>query len=71
MMSSLRAVAGNRAQAQSKVFAVTKIDPDERCERLKHKHLNKECFKQHPELVQKNSREREKNHSKSKIRKKG
>ncbi|KAI0994578.1 hypothetical protein K3495_g13602 [Podosphaera aphanis] len=56
-MSSLRTVAGNRTQPTPRITAAAKVgtndkrDPNDYCTLCSHKHKNKQCFKQHPELA--------------------
>ncbi|KAI1001734.1 hypothetical protein K3495_g6469, partial [Podosphaera aphanis] len=58
MMSTLRVVDGHRAplpEDGTAAMAATNSGPnngpDDECKRCKHRHLNRECFKQHPELA--------------------
>ncbi|KAI1005677.1 hypothetical protein K3495_g2540 [Podosphaera aphanis] len=58
IMSSLRSTAGNREQPANAVYAATghtqnNIDPEADCTSCRHKHKNKVCFIQHPELRRK------------------
>ncbi|KAI0992897.1 hypothetical protein K3495_g15287 [Podosphaera aphanis] len=58
MMSTLRVVDGHRTttavetnHAMAAQGSNVANDPDAECKRCKHRHLNRECFKQHPELA--------------------
>lgn len=57
MMSSLRTVAGNRTQITPRITAAAEVgtndikNPNDYCTLCSHKHKNKQCFKQHPELA--------------------
>ncbi|KAI1000131.1 hypothetical protein K3495_g8064 [Podosphaera aphanis] len=61
IMSSLRATAGNRAQPANSACAATgpahrDVDPEANCTICRHRHKNKECFIQHPELKRKSGK---------------
>ncbi|KAI0992439.1 hypothetical protein K3495_g15746, partial [Podosphaera aphanis] len=55
MMSSLRTVAGNRSLHPGVAFvardAATGRAPNDECTLCRHRHKNKDCYKQHPELA--------------------
>ncbi|KAI0993118.1 hypothetical protein K3495_g15066, partial [Podosphaera aphanis] len=62
-ISSLPTTAGNRAQPANTAYAATgparrDPHPEAYCKSCRHKHMNKECFKQHPELKNKDSKRR-------------
>lgn len=54
MMSTIRTVGGNRPQNQPRMLAaaepVDSVDLEAMCLRCRHKHKNRNCFRQHPEL---------------------
>lgn len=65
MMSSLRIAAGSRGHAAGQALVARKEQPDnektgegpnDRCKLCKHRHKNKNCFKQHPELRSKSKK---------------
>ncbi|KAI1003853.1 hypothetical protein K3495_g4357 [Podosphaera aphanis] len=60
---SLQTTAGNGAQPANTAYAATgparrDLHPEAYCKSCRHKHMNKECFKQHPELKNKDSKRR-------------
>ncbi|KAI1004735.1 hypothetical protein K3495_g3485 [Podosphaera aphanis] len=58
IMSSLRATARNRMQPNNTICAASSpskpyLDPEAYCTNCRHRHRNRECFRQHPELRKK------------------
>lgn len=56
LMSSLRAVAGNRSLRPTTASATpisnkSNIDSDAFCKKCRHSHKNRDCFSLHPELA--------------------
>lgn len=58
LMSSLRAIAGNRGLQPTAASTTTpscsnksKLSPDALCKKCRHRHKNRDCFRLHPELA--------------------
>lgn len=74
-MSTLRLAARNKAYQARKIMAVSAWENEgtdsskkgeESCRFCRHRHRNKHCFKQHPELAPKRGRKKEEKKKKKK-----
>lgn len=65
MMSSLRSITGDKKNVSGIFCAAAATpsghtDPEAECRKCRHRHKNKECFKQHPELIPRSKEENRK-----------